>query len=484
MTLAERAHAVITGISGLLPIVLPIGTMLTFFIPPLVLMYMFIASLGLQTFFIDIGTTITLPRLLAAIILFALLLTQADRLRAGWQRYPAREYLVAYLLFLLLSLIINLPFLPEKEIVTSAAPVNDTLLRGQSGRGFLQILTIALRASVPLFLLAIIQTPAMFQRVWKFFLVVTTGVCVYGLYQLYAYYHDLPAIYIYRGFHDPTGTFLGLFRIYGQGGVGGLRIFRISSLLGEPKDLAGFLLPVIFMLGTLLAAKRPHHFLSLFGKRLDWLLLPLFLLHLFTFAWTFSTGGWIAALFSIPIVIWYLQGSPPLRRILAGITFGIVILIIASLFVPHIRTIVNSRILERVGTSILENQAQGIPQLLDLIHRWPHTIFVGASPGGALLYERYLGSQIGMIRSLMDSGILGSALLILFLFKAFRAVESPQASSPEMQRLHLSLIVGLLATIVAFAWTTNVESSFALWMFLGLAAAFGATHGQQKPLLP
>lgn len=475
MMVAEQVHLLLTTVSGALPIILPAGAILGLLIPPATIVWLFLVSLGLQTFFLDIGTTLTLPRVLVPLGLLALVLHAPASLGRAWRQYPARELLIFFLLFLAASILLNLPFLPEKDVQTSAAPVNDILLRGRIGRGLTQWLVFALRAATPLLLIAVMPTRGVAKKFLKLWIIISTIVCLYGAYQVVAFYRGLPAIFVYRGFHDPTGEHPGAFQIASEMPSRSSRIFRVSSLIGEPRDLAGFLLPATVFLGVLALQRRGHGV----GLSSRWrgrkLLTLLFLLHAGTFMATFSTGGWIAVLVALPAVAWILWKTTAAWKI--GTWLGTTFLLawLATLLVPNTREIIEERFFNRLSSTVLEHPYYGVPQLRHLMATWPHTIFVGASPGGTLLYEDYLYAEAGIIHYVTELGALGMLIFVLFLVAAFRAI-APRALfvNPSPDPLRVALAASFLASALALLSLTTPEITSALWVFLGFGAVFAA----------
>lgn len=476
-TFAERVHFFLASLGDYIFILLPLGVGLALLVPPAILTQAFIISLGFQAFFVDIGTTITATRVLSIAALLSLLLAAPAALVRAWRNYPGRDYLIMFMLFLGASIILNLPFLPEKDVSTTLAPVNDTFFRGRVGRGLFQWLVIALRAATPLLVIAFCRRFVDTKKLLRVVLCMTTVVCLYGLYQVVAYYQDLPAIYIYRGFNDPTGRHLGLFHISSPAARGALPIFRISSLLGEPRELAAFLIPPTTFLGVLILFKRGGPSGS--SSRRRWLVLfALFLLHAAVLLGTFSTNGWVAIGISIFALWWFLRGTRGFARLLAVLGVASLAFGVLASFFPHIWSVVDTRLLDRLSLATVRDPIYGIPQLLHMIQTWPHTLFVGASPGGSLLYEDYLGSEIGFVHYITDLGVIGTGILILFLVQAFRAVAPRERKRNTADPYALALASAVLAGMVSLISFTGPEVVSSIWLFLGLAAAYRATKGE------
>lgn len=477
-TIAERIHFFLASLGDYMPILLPLGIGLALLVPPAILTQAFIVSLGFQTFFIDIGTTITAPRILGVAALLSFLLVSPQALGRAWRQYPARDYLVLFMLFLGASIILNLPFLPEKDTATTLAPVNDMLFRGRVGRGLFQWLVIALRATTPLLFLAYCRRPGDVRKLLRFVLIVTTAVCLYGLYQVVAYKHDLPAIYLYRGFHDPIGRTVGQFHLLDQNLAPSAKpIFRISSLLGEPRDLAAFLLPVTVFLGVFAFSRQSFHSEQRKNRRMMavWIL---FLLHAVVFLGTFSTGGWVAGILSILAVWWFLRGTTVVKRFFVILSVSAILAAIAVSLFPRVWNVLDVRLLQRLSFTTVENPVYGVPQLSHMIRTWPHTIFVGASPGGSLLYEDYLGSEIGLVHYLTDLGIIGTGVLVLFCVRVFHHLRDVQRRDAD-DSTALALVSAVIAAMVSLIAFPTPEVISSLWVFLGLAAAYRVTKEER-----
>jgi hypothetical protein len=320
-----------------------------------------------------------------------------------------------------------------------------------------------LKASIPLVILTICRTRKEVVVMLKVLMAGTSFLCLYGIYQFFAYLFNLPAIYIYRGAFNPTGA-VGIFSTpFGN-------FFRVSSLAGEPKDLAGILLPVSILLAVITwrVVKEKHYNLNL-----KLVLLGLFFLNTCVFVATFSTAGWLGALVGIGgIFIFSMNFQPKIRTvwIFCSICLGLMAMYVV---IPSVNDVVNKRIIERLNYEyLLNNNEYGVPQLLHMYKTHPETIIYGASLGGAVFYEQYNEQPESIVYYLFDYGVIGIILLFSFFLLVLRKILNISKSDNFKKDILLSgLVYTMVGSIVATLVFPKVDSMLGLWVIIGLTTA-------------
>lgn len=463
MNLSIVLYEFLKVFTSFLPILIPITAIILFFVKPERLLNWFIFLVGFQALFVDVGVSVTIPRVFLLFSIITLIVYKPVIFFSASKKYPAKEILYILLIFLLGSIVFNMPFFPEKNVFTAYWSIDDGLFRDRFGREISQFLMFLLRVSIPLVVMTICVSSEKVKNVIKTLLVGTTVICLYGLYQLIAFAYSLPAIYIFRGAFRPAGD-IGAFNT--QWG----KILRISSLTGEPKDLAGLLMPVVFLLGAFLWFLPPgKRYWGVERRVIVWIL---FILHILVFVFTFSTAGWLAFVFSLIVIIPATQFSlSNIRKIIPALLFSFV-LIFVVLSSSSVQEILQVRFFDRLTAEFLSSPDYGASQLIHMYRNYPHTIFMGASLGGALFYEQYVEQPESIIYYLFDFGILGTIIFLLFVWLGISDVwKKVETKKQHKNPLARSLMLAVVLSVPAMIVFPKLDATFMFWVVFGIYAS-------------
>lgn len=462
MNLSALVYEGIKSILSILPIIIPLSAIIFLLIPSRKLLVLFMFFIGFQAIFIDVGVMVTIPRIFILFSILTVLIFLPKELSLAARTYPGKSLLIFLILFLAASAILNIPNFPVKAITTSYGPISDAWFRDRATKQASQILMFMLKAAIPLIVLAIARTRKDIGILLKAIFSGTTVLCLYGVYQYFAFFFHLPAIFIFRGASNPTGA-VGLF------GTATGNLFRISSLAGEPKDLAGILLPFLVLLGLFVWDDLKKGRRSIFIRVVEFLL---FVLHLMVFILTFSTAGWLGAAFAIiGIIAFSIEWRPNLNIFVALVVVSVVALL-AFVFVPSVNLVIKERLINRLNIEYLtKNTDYGVPQLMHMYKTRPQTIFYGASLGGAVFYEQYNEQPESIVYYLFDYGVLGILVLLVFLFGAIREIiKNAKQNHAINDRLFHFLLFSLVGGVVGNIVFPKIDSMLGLWVLLGLTA--------------
>lgn len=472
MNISLILHEAILFFSLYFPVVAPIIAIVFLFLRPSKQIRLFLFLLGFQGFFVDIGLTVNLPRIILLLMFVTLFAYAPDKLSRGLRNYPAKAFMFLFLLFVTLSILINLPFYPPKTAFTSMGPFNDDLFRGQVGRSFSQLAMLLLRASVPIIIIAFAHSEDAIKKLMKWLIAGTTTLCAYGFYQYVAYYAGLPALYIFRGSFRPAGD-VGMFKT-----PWGAKILRMSSLAGEPKDLASILLPIVFFLGAMSLWYFIKRKKTPAKKR--YLVWSLFAIHVVSFTLTFSTAAWIAGIAaSVGIIIFFIKNFS-FSKTLAVVFVTMILFVTVVKLYPKAGFVVKNRLTDRLTTKLLLDKSYGVPQLINLYKVRPHTMITGASFGGALLYVNYNEQPESFVYYLLDLGFAGVSILIAFWATSYLGFRDQFRNHWRTGPFPLALICSIISTFIAVFFFPKLDIMMIAWVLLGMGVSFGLVMKERK----
>ncbi|MDO8511758.1 MAG: hypothetical protein Q7S57_00655 [bacterium] len=463
MNVSVLLYEAIKFIIPLLPILIPLSAVVFLFVPSRKLLALFLFFLGFQALFIDVGVMVNIPRVLLFFSLLTLVLYFPKDLATAMDEYPGRIMIIILIIFFSVSALLNIPSFPVKSIVTAYGPIGDSLFRDRATKQMSQIMMFALKASIPLVILAICRSRKQIVSMVKISLIGTSMLCIYGIYQYFAYLYNLPSIFIFRGASNPTGG-IGIFST----SLG--NFFRISSLAGEPKDLAGILLPFSVLLGVITWRVIREKKYRLGFKSL---LLGIFLLHVFIFTMTFSTAGWLSAVVAVIGILGFsVNWKPKFKPII--LVFGAFLgLFAVYILVPSVNEVVKQRFISRLNLEYITNDVNyGGPQLLHMYKTHPETIIYGASLGGAVFYEQYNEQPESFVYYLFDYGLLGILFLCYFFYLIVKKVlYLSKQNNLENDILFNGLLYAMIGSMASTLVFPKIDAMLGLWVLIGLTSA-------------
>ncbi|MFN2578335.1 MAG: O-antigen ligase family protein [Pyrinomonadaceae bacterium] len=348
---------------------------------------------------------------------------------------------------------------------------NSRILQSPQWRASIQVVSYAV-----IFLYYVVPKASLkklesFPTFFRVYLWASTSLCVYGIYQLFAYYNDLP----FRGvIYAPGVEGLGSFDVLGA------TIPRLNSLANEPKQLSLFLLPsiVILILVKTRAVKTLH------SKFFGWWNL---LLHCFVCGFTFATS----AFFAVPLIVLAVSVLVLKRTTRRALQFALVFVLVGAFAVASLAQVLKNVQVEAVPVEdvLAERTIRMLEQrrLDHIVFQYladnPRYFFLGMGPGnysfvvddeGAPLFGAHGIDPIdsGLLTLLADVGVVGLVAVLLLALKPVWA--------NFILRLHLLKANPLRADVIllssALSVTALCQMPFVgalphLLMFAGVAGA-------------
>lgn len=335
------------------------------------------------------------------------------------------------------------------EAMTSLTPLHGYL------RGLIQIINWGIIVGVAWQIALVSSTPEGFAKLARIVILAGVAISLYGIYQYVANKIGLPVV----GIRRPSQFGLGV--VEGEGSaayvLGGERIFRVGSLVGEPKGLGA---AIVFWLSLYWAY-------AIMSRGRDYLHKGIALLFIVVLWLTASTSAWIGVLVGATVIAWvHLNHKIRLKRII-GITDIVVISIGVSLL-----AIANAPALFNLLTSVTEVwQERMVTRLNDpltdlavdtaikILSENSLMVLFGTGIGGMSFYiAEYIGGiqqlilfpNIGFIGIISDIGILGLGLLIVTHFGGIREVLSnvKHRVKTDINQAKYSVVVATVGLIV------------------------------------
>jgi len=412
---------------------------------------------------IEVGVTITLSKLLAALLILQLILM---RLQGRHRIYiPRSEHDRLLVAFWIYALVLSLVSLFTLDRVTEFREFH---LRGPYLRFVSQLLVLFLMAAIYFGTRAVVRDRRMVRRTLNTVLASFLTLGIYGIYQFVGYRFGWPFTDIRQGTtaYSRVGQFL--------------QMTRISSLAGEPKTLALTMLPLIILLLSLRASRS-----SWWGRgRARFVVIVLLIA---VFLGTFSRAGLILLPFCI-VVLPLLRGRRGTARLWTTVALCIVVIAAGGY--------VGTRILGfslydvfsvRIAETAVERfqQTNEFPKLVGAWRTITSHPIVGVGLGNATFYMKRVMAEMGWTDTLpvenppnqflalwAETGIIGLGLFMAFviggLLRVRRGVRAMAES--EEKDIALGLFAAAFAMVSVYAYMTWLSEPF-LWFWLGLAHA-------------
>jgi len=418
---------------------------------PVIVLLSFSLSMN---FFIELGTRWTLWKVFALSYWAAYFIRRASKRERLIPEYLPREFVFLVILIFINSLLQYM----RLEIYKPEYYYQVPLFQSLKMRTFIQLVSYLLKCSYFIIPLTIIIEKKMNIKTFlNDYLVMTTILNLYGIYQIIAFKFGLP----FRGIqYSAWHTGLGMFSVMDK------TIFRVNSLANEPKQLALFLLPSLGMLiYTNVIRKR--------GWDNIWKLWNL-AFHLFVFIMAFSTAGFGGIAMGLLFEFLYLSNILKVNRyyliLLLSITASLSFL--ALVFTLEGKDIVFEALKFRIFQNPIPFPQRMEGKALLYLFRHPHNILFGFGPGN---YNFYIPGTVGKwgvapivsdaIAMLLDNGIIGLILSISLFFKVFRRA-LVYVQQPEKNYHWLKL--GISGSIMALAGYGVLGGLYLYMFFLGV----------------
>ncbi len=457
--------------------------------------------LAALTFLVSLGATLYRPLLGAVVIAFVMplnnfawhgpvsvvpwqsalygflagLLGSATREGGLLRRLYWNRRMSFFAVLLLLSALAGMLLLPDFANLPDA----ENWFRSPGGRTVTQLLSLATRVMLVQVAVMSVRRIENLQAIFRALLLSTALLVLGGAYELLAVRAGLPWMGIIRPEQGVSGH-TASFNL-----PAGIAVPRLGSLVGEPKALAQFLLPIL-LLSFLMRSMRVAVRGFLASKAFLAVTLALFVL-------TFSTSSWLALVVSAPVVTFI-----GLRRYFWPVASG-ALLVVGAVAIAAIQgettlgTIIALRLIEpfrplQQGVeylysygSVLRGYGSETAAVLYLLDN-PRFLWLGVGPGNGTYHiapllshslEAIVSVNSGVVRELLEWGVPGLLAFWWLFFGALREASRvggklPHSSAPaRLLWLSMALMIPVLANDLFF----SSEGSGQVWFYLGILAA-------------
>jgi len=348
------------------------------------------------------------------------------------------------------------------------APLPDDLgsgLLSAALRPIVQTYTyLSLLALTPLALMGL-RTEADHRRFWSFYAITATASCAVALVQWAMLRAGLAFMPILRmhGEHSQAAAFDG----------GESVVYRLYGFAGEPKALAVLLVPIVF--AALMATLQPRQVRPWWGHPAMPVAFALVTIL------TYSTAALIAlavgALLTIVLTPWAGARGGRVVAVVFTATLGAsALMVLVAVYDVHVQVLdlIHLRTVERLETQIFERRETAA--LAYLFEERPELALNGLGLGmfiyhfpGLLWGEGTDVIQSGWVTSLVDLGLLGTALVLALCASAVLDGASAAARLAPSQRIFLAGAMGALVGCSAMHLGWNVFGL--LTLFVGVLRA-------------
>lgn len=282
----------------------------------------------------------------------------------------------------------------------------------------------------------------------RFYLVATTILCVYGMYQVVAYYFQLPLRPIWYG-NSAESIGLPIFSLMG------MPIFRIYSLCSEPKILASVLLPAVFLLAL------PREYLNIIKlKPLTAKLLCV--LHFAVVIGTFSTSTSFSLIACcIYFCVLFLFKSK--RFIFGALVLSFIIILSYFGFIKGSQIEVVAQKTYEVRISDKINKEDIVEKkIINFMYRKPYRLLFGLGAGNIYYILRNEDGKIpefsnmGILILAAEFGLLGIVAWACFFLKIVRSNIAALYPPNPYQKLELILKMIFVISFISYFFRENI----------------------------
>lgn len=263
----------------------------------------------------------------------------------------------------------------------------------------------------------------------KSYIFTTTILCLYGLFQIFAFKFGLPFRWVVYGTTQDLAQ-----SMYDRLDPEEM-IFRINSLAQEPKRLS-YVLPISVFLIVGLRKVWGDEFMSKARARI------LIFLHIFCAFMTYSTSLYFAMAIFIPVTFLLGIFRKAQRNYTKVFTMGLIFLILSSpLYIDILMKIYDARVIAQLnGLNVIQwKKAEQFG--IEAIQAKPWVVFTGTGLGGWNFFFYYAGLKgwfvfprgfmhmnSGMMISMFDLGLIGLILInshIVRVFLGYKKLKNP-----------------------------------------------------------
>ncbi|MBN1804557.1 MAG: O-antigen ligase family protein [Sedimentisphaerales bacterium] len=361
----------------------------------------------------------------------------------------------------------------------AAMDMNPDLWGGRlrnSLRSFAQIAALGLMISIYFFTINFLTSKEKVIKSIRILLAATFIICLYGLYQAVGYHLNWPYIMSTYRFTSETWEHSGI--------VAGM--FRVNSLLGEAKGLAFYLMPIIFLVMSLLALKA-----TVLKYRL---LIFLNVLFIIIFLMTFARSAMVLFVFSAVLFLFLLgrfYGLSGINKFLPALFIILFVLLISSFLLIQVTKQFDydfiTSFVERIESLLtLKDDHADIVSLDVALRLIPEHPIIGIGWGNFSFYAPCLlvieNVPNQFLHIMVETGIVGLLIFSLFLFCSFMYAFNNLRRIKDIywRKIVLSLLIMVVSYTICIMYYSYWFNYPYLWIMLGMLKASARLGLEEK----
>lgn len=411
---------------------------------------------------IEIGASVIPSRLIGLLTVIGFFLPKLFE-HKKLKRMPFDHALILFLIIVIFISIINYP----RALATGASRLGG-FGRNPLGRSLTQLIALTLMISIYFLSTNILNNKKRIITFIRVLLVTTFIITLYGYYQFIGPFYGLP--YTASTYRVIAG------RYEFSGDVGGIN--RIASTCGEAKGFAFFLLPIIFLVISMIWLKPNYRIF----KRST--LVFLFLCFMGAFILTFARSGWLlfAASFILTVLLIGKFASNQ-KESLIGFLKILLIIFVSVAVIQSAVNIIYGRDLISLIVSRIESVPEGWTKASDSI-RFDTTLklllpnlILGVGWGNTTFFIPFFDTvEIApnqYLNILFETGIIGLGVFLWFLmgtlFYTIQALKKSEGT--PWQKVILSLFIMVCSFLVSLMYNSQWFNNPLFWVMLGALKA-------------
>jgi hypothetical protein len=378
------------------------------------------------------------------------------------------KWLIAFLIIVVISGLLNYSYL--KELDTSS--FSESFFRGPTGRSIVQLFSLLLRIAMFQMAIVCIDSLSVLKTVIKWMLISITILSFHGVSQLIGYHLGFPIMGLMRSTLEASGEIATF-------SIGGTLFYRITSLAGEPKMLAQFLLPMILLI--FIAQRQKINFGYLLTSK------GILVMHVSIFLLCYATSSWLAFVIALPFIMYVWRGDK-IKVSVWGFLKIIVIfgLVAGIIWGSAITEVFTSRFMKRIPIDRTIGYDTGIIHELDVLEflqKHPSFIPFGMGIGNLCFYTSTHVSPLnsGTLREIAEFGLVGFLFFVIFIVSILRkSLFIIRHNKNKIVNNYSQISLALVITSMAMDLFYSTELNGQLWFYLGINMAINKLASVSK----
>jgi O-antigen ligase len=410
---------------------------------------------------IEIGITVTPSQLLGAATLAAFLLLKILS-KEGIRKTPFDNILLLFFV-----IVVSISFIKYPQVLSEGTfGMWGGPARNPTGRTFAQIIALGLMTSIYFLTINILTNKDRLRTAIKVLLLAAFIISIFGLYQFVGSFFGWPLIE--STYRVPTGT------IESSGDVWG--VIRVASTVGEAKNLALFLLPIIFLLLPLIVFKE-------YPFRFKLISISMICSFLIVFVLTFARSGWILFVVSLLLGLGLIAKYSKKSKEKAKRVLKISLILLLSYLVSYGVFAAFGHDLNSLVTARWQTIQVGWEESIDslkfkaTLEQIPQHLLLGVGWGNATFYLPYFGqvefSPNQFLNILFETGIIGLGIFLWFIIGSLIFVLKSLKKMQDIswKAITLSLLLSFSALLISLMYYSYWFNDPYLWIMLGMLKA-------------